>query len=84
MRNIAIVEDQDVAAQRLHGYIEKYAAENGQTFHVTRFCNGEEFIKDYKCVFAVVFMDIQMPKKDGMEAAVELRRRGKNSSIFFP
>ena len=27
MRNIAIVEDQDNAAQRLAGYIDKYAAE---------------------------------------------------------
>ena len=46
MRNIAIVEDQDAAAQRLTGYIEKYAAETGQEFHVTRFCNGEELLKD--------------------------------------
>lgn len=83
MRNIAIVEDQDNAAQRLAGYIDKYAAETGQEFRVTRFCNGEEFLKDYKCVFAVVFMDIQMPKKDGMEAAVELRRKDKNVSIIF-
>ena len=83
MRNIAIVEDQDAAAQRLTGYIEKYAAETGQEFHVTRFCNGEEFLKDYKGIFAVVFMDIQMPKKDGMEAAVELRRLDKNVSLIF-
>ena len=47
MRNIAIVEDQDNAAQRLAGYIDKYAAETGQEFRVTRFCNGEEFLKDY-------------------------------------
>lgn len=83
MRNIAIVEDEDTAAQRLEDYIRQYAAESGQEFHVTRFCDGEAFLQDYKCIFAVAFLDIQMPRKNGMEAAVELRRRDKNVSIVF-
>lgn len=68
MKNIAIVEDEDAAAGVLEGYIQRYAAETG---------------REYRSIYAVVFMDIQMPKKDGMAAAVELRRHDKNVSLIF-
>ncbi len=83
MKNIAIVEDEDHAALVLVEYIERYATENKQKFHITRFYNGEEFLENYKCAYAVVFMDIQMPKKNGMEAALLLRKYDKNISIIF-
>lgn len=81
MKNIAIVEDENASADRLTEYIERYAAEFGQQFNITRFCDGEEFLQDYKTVYAVAFLDIQMPRKNGMDAAVELRRHDKNVSI---
>nr|WP_272873475.1 LytTR family DNA-binding domain-containing protein [Pseudoflavonifractor phocaeensis] len=68
VKNIAIVEDEDAAAGVLEGYIQRYAAETG---------------REYRSIYAVVFMDIQMPKKDGMAAAVELRRHDKNVSLIF-
>lgn len=83
MKQIAIVEDQAAAAQRLTDYVKRYADESGQEFQITRFCNGEEFLRGYQCVYAVVFLDIQMPKKDGMAAAEELRRFDKNVSLIF-
>lgn len=83
MKNIAVVEDQDAAAEKLQGYIERYAQQSGQQFHINRFCNGEEFLQDYKSIYAVVFLDIQMPRKNGMDAAVELRQHDKNVSIIF-
>lgn len=83
MKNIAIVEDQDAAAEKLQEYIERYAGQCGQQFSTTRFSNGEDFLRDYRSIYAVVFLDIQMPRKNGMDAAVELRRHDKNVSIIF-
>ena len=83
MRNIAIVEDEDGAAQVLTDYIHQYAAQSGQEFRVSRFHNGEAFLQQYQCVYAVVFMDIQMPQRDGMETAVALRQRDRNVSLVF-
>lgn len=83
MRNIAIVEDEDGAAAVLSGYIEKFTAETGQGFHVDRFCDAVQFLSDYKAKYAVVFMDIQMPHRDGMSAAEELRKTDKTVSIIF-
>lgn len=83
VKNVAIVEDENAAAERLTAYIQRYAAEFGQQFNITRFYDGEEFLQNYKSVYAVAFLDIQMPRKNGMDTAVELRRYDKNVSIIF-
>ncbi len=83
MKNIAIVEDEDAAAAVLTSYIEKYSATTGQSFNVVRFKSGSEFIADYKQVYAVVFMDIQMPGLNGFDTAVALRKLDKTVSLVF-
>lgn len=83
MRNIAIVEDEDAAAAVLTGYIEKYAKKSGQQFHIVRFRNGVDFLEDYQSAYSVVFMDIQMPQRNGMSVAFELREKDKTVSIVF-
>lgn len=83
MKNIAIVEDEDAAAEALASYIEKYSAATGQSFNVARFKSGNDFLADYKQVYAVVFMDIQMPGMNGMDTAVALRKKDKTVSLVF-
>lgn len=83
MKNIAIVEDENSAAELLESYIEKYAKAFGQEFKVIRFRNAVEFLEDYKAIYTVVFMDIQMPQMNGMDAAVELRKLDKTVSLIF-
>lgn len=83
MRNIAIVEDEDLAAQALIDHIKQYEAQTGQRFQIFRFVNGADFLEDYRAVYAVVFLDVQMPKMNGLETALQLRRCDKNASIIF-
>lgn len=83
MRQVAIVEDEDAAAECLAGYVRRYAAEMGEQLQVVRFRDGEEFLQGYTPVYAVAFLDIQMPRKDGMTAAQELRRLDRNVSVVF-
>lgn len=81
--NIAVVEDETLAAQSLRDKIERYSKEFGCEFNVVRFPNAQEFLRDYKAIYAVVFMDIQMPKMNGMDAAFKLRELDKSVSLVF-
>ena len=83
MRNIAIVEDEDDAAKQLLSYIDRYAATYSQQYHAVRFHSAEDFLADYKAIYAVVFMDIQMAGINGMDAAEQLRKVDKTVSIIF-
>lgn len=83
MKKIAIVENDDQSARRLISCIERYGKENGQEFDIIRFENALDFLCAYKSNFAVIFMDIQMPKMDGMSGAAELRKIDKTVSLIF-
>ncbi len=83
MKNIAIVEDEDGAAEKLVESITRYQKEFDCEFNVVRFRDAADFLADYKAVYAVVFMDIQMPKSNGMDAAFELRKIDKTVSLVF-
>ena len=83
MRNIAVVEDEDMAADLLISYIQRYSQLSGEKFNVSRFTNAADFLENYRAIYAVVFMDIQMPKMNGMDGAMELRKLDKTVSIIF-
>lgn len=83
MRNIAIVEDEDGAALKLTESIERYEKEFSCEFNVVRFRTASEFLDGYKPIYAVVFMDIQMPGMNGMDAAFRLREVDKLVSLIF-
>lgn len=83
MRNIAIVEDEDSAAEKLIDSIKRYQSEFDCEFNIVRFSDAADFLDGYKAIYAVVFMDIQMPRSNGMDAAFELRKIDKSASLIF-
>ena len=83
MYKIALVEDEDRAADRLQEVIAECCARLKVECQVTRFKNGMEFITDYKPVFDLVMLDIEMPLMDGMEAAKKLRQYDEDVFIIF-
>lgn len=68
MYRIAIVEDDSAIAELIDGYIRRYASENGLEVNTVSFCNGMDFLENYRANYDLVFMDIEMPVMDGMSA----------------
>ena len=56
---------------------------NGIEFKITEFANAITFLTNYKPGYDMVFIDIQMPHMNGMEAAEKLREIDSAVPIVF-
>lgn len=83
MINVAIVEDNQQEQKLLSDYICRYGKENGLIFHIQYFENGVTFVSGRPKTFDIIFMDIEMPHMNGMEAAEILRRFDTSSCLIF-
>ena len=73
MYHIAIVEDEIAFVEQLQQYLLKFEKENGVEFKISVFHDGADILKDYKNEYDAIFLDIEMPEVNGMEAAEQIR-----------
>lgn len=79
---IAICDDENVFRENLKSMIYAYKAERRLHIDVYEYSTGEELLATKKA-FDMVFLDYQMPGRDGMDVARELRHRNVTCSIVF-
>lgn len=84
MVNIAIVEDEQAAAQNLSCILTAFAQENNVVFNIKSYQSAEDFLSEYvKGLYQVVFFDVELPGLNGMDAAGELRKTDTDVVIIF-
>lgn len=76
------MEDDKTYAETLKQYISRFSEEEKEEFQVSVFSNGLNFIEDYPGS-DIVFMDIEMPQMNGIEAARKLRAFDRQCSLIF-
>lgn len=81
--NIDIVEDDEGSVRALTSMLARYGKEAGVQFTVRTFADGFAFICDYDGSADVVFMDIEMPNLNGLDAAKKLRRVDGSAVLVF-
>ncbi len=79
----AIVEDDEKASQNLKALLERYEKENKTPITITYYPDALKFLNDYKPNFDLVFMDINLPFLNGLEAAHKLRSYDPNVILIF-
>lgn len=80
---VAVVEDDPNCAKQLMAYLEKYRKENGQHYEVDLFSDGLEIVEHYRPIYSVIFMDIEMPHLNGMDAARYIRLHDSDVILIF-
>lgn len=83
MVNVAIVEDDDNAAKLLESYLKNYEKKQSISFNIKRFSDAVSFLTDYRKVYDIIFMDIEMPDLNGLDAALKLRVFDKEAVLIF-
>ncbi len=80
---VAIVEDELHTRKEIKELLEKYAAENGVSFQITEFADGDSITENYSSSYDLILMDVEMPFVDGMTASEEIRKVDQEVTIIF-
>ncbi len=83
MIRIAVVEDEDIYAQQIEKYLYQYEKEYAEEIQVFRYRDGYAIAEEYRLDYDIILMDIEMGIMNGMEAAVEIRKRDTQVVIIF-
>lgn len=83
MLNIAVVEDEINVSKQIESYINSFANEHRIEISISVYNNADDFLSYYKNNFDLVFMDIELPGINGMDATIKLREKDKNVMIVF-
>lgn len=83
MFTVAIAEDEPAQQKLLQAALERYAAEKNQTFKIDVYTNGMDIAEGFGKKYDLIFLDIEMPQLNGMQAAKHIRRMDDTVQIVF-
>ena len=86
MIRILMCDDEPSAIMEYENRINTLGKKHGLDLSIKSFQNADQlffYMEDEKAVIDIVFLDIQMPGIDGIEAAVKLRQKGYSGEIIF-
>lgn len=83
MIKIAIIEDNPNDRMKIKEMLMHFFNAEGVEFSVDEFPSAVQFFVKYQPVYDLVFMDIDMPEMNGMEAAARLRKLDMRVLLIF-
>lgn len=83
MLTIAIVDDELLSRQTIKKQLDAFLNEKGISFQVAEFDDGSTFLGNYSPIYDLIFMDIEMPNINGIDACKSIRKIDTNVMIIF-
>ena len=83
MLQIAIIEDEADLAQQTKVNAVRYLNEQGLEGNIAVFNDGMDIAENYKPIWDILLLDIEMPLLDGMSAAQKIREQDATVVMIF-
>ena len=83
MYHIAIVEDERTFSEQLQEFLKEYQEEKNIKFKISVFKDGAEILEEYKQIYDIILLDIEMPEINGMETARRIRKTDAEVVLMF-
>ncbi len=83
MFHIVICDDEEAFITELQTFLYRYSAEKNLEMRVSSFQDGQELTEHYPMDTDLIFLDIQMDRMNGLQAADKIRKKDENVSIIF-
>lgn len=80
---IAIVEDNLTMQNQLHTLLSAIAKKHDINIKVSLFNDGQTFLDQFKDEYDLVYLDVEMPRLDGMQTAQRIRELKSNVYLVF-
>ena len=64
-------------------YVRRYTRQYGTEFEVTVFADGVDILEDYRAVYDIIFLDVEMKHLDGMTTAERIRQMDADVILIF-
>lgn len=81
---IAIVDDDKIDRSEIENIVSKYFLNKDINLGISLFVSGEDFLKEYKKdEYDIIFLDIYMYEKNGIDIATHIRKSEDNCKIVF-
>lgn len=84
MIKIAIVDDEEIAAEKINRIIKDILNKSNLKYQIDIYTDPTKFLSDYfKVKFNVLFIDIDMPIQSGFDISEKIRKTNNNLPIIY-
>lgn len=81
--SFAVVDDEKEQTDAVCEMLKRYFKETKGEYSVSVFHDGAELLTDYKPLYDVIFLDIEMEQINGMKTAKRIRKTDERTAIVF-